>query len=269
MKTATVITGEISMDYFKFGNGAKNLVIIPGLSAESILNYADAVSAAYASATEDFTIYVIDRRSNVPESYTVKDMARDTLVAIDALGLSEIYLFGASQGGMISMEIAVARPELVKKLILGSTSSCFDEEHYNATVGPWVQMAKEGRAEDLYLSFGEALYPQAVFEQARSVLIESAKKITDKDLKKFIIIAEGIRGFDLTGDISKIACPVLVLGANDDNVVGGQASHIIYDQLAGRGDCEIYMYDGFGHAVYDLAPDYRERMLKFFLAGCQ
>ena len=126
MKTATVITDEISMDYFKFGNGAKSLVIIPGLSAESILNYADAVSAAYASATEEFTIYVIDRRSNVPESYTVKDMARDTLVAIDALGLSEIYLFGASQGGMISMEIAVARPELVKKLILGSTSSCFD-----------------------------------------------------------------------------------------------------------------------------------------------
>jgi phosphoglycerate kinase len=60
-----------------------------------------------------------------------------------------------------------------------------------------------------------------------------------------------------------------VVFANDDNVVGAQASHIIYDQLAGREDCELYMYDGFGHAVYDLAPDYRERMLKFFLAGCQ
>ena len=25
------------------------------------------------------------------------------------------------------------------------------------------------------------------------------------------------------------------------------------------------MYDGYGHAVYDLAPDYRERMREFLI----
>ena len=26
---------------------------------------------------------------------------------------------------------------------------------------------------------------------------------------------------------------------------------------------EIYMYDGYGHAAYDMAPDYKERILEF------
>jgi hypothetical protein len=37
----------------------------------------------------------------------------------------------------------------------------------------------------------------------------------------------------------------------------------IRDALAGHPDFEWYLYDGFGHAAYDTAPDYRERLLKF------
>ena len=57
---------------------------------------------------------------------------------------------------------------------------------------------------------------------------------------------------------------MLVIGSNDDNVLGGEASVKIYDKLKDHPGCELYMYDGYGHAVYDLAPDYRERMLNFY-----
>jgi len=48
-------------------------------------------------------------------------------------------------------------------------------------------------------------------------------------------------------------------------VVGGEASQEIADLLKDR-DCTLYMYDGYGHAAYDLAPDYKERILDFLKA---
>ncbi|MBR3040989.1 MAG: alpha/beta hydrolase, partial [Lachnospiraceae bacterium] len=63
---------------------------------------------------------------------------------------------------------------------------------------------------------------------------------------------------------TNIACPVLVLGSKDDVVLGGEASEALFESLKDRPDCELYMYEGYGHAAYDLAPDYKDRMLSFF-----
>ena len=46
----------------------------------------------------------------MPDSYGVDDMARDTAEAIKALKLERVSIFGASQGGMIAMKIAVEYP---------------------------------------------------------------------------------------------------------------------------------------------------------------
>jgi len=263
-KIETVAADDFTMDYFRFGHGEKTLVILPGLSVDSITKYAAAVALAYNRFMKDFTVYVFDRRKELPPVYTIHDIARDTAAAIRTLGLDNICLFGASQGGMIAMSIAIEQPDLVSRLILGSTSSRVTDEQYRVIDG-WVRLAKAGNAKDLYLAFGEAVYPQQVFEHSREMLTESAKGVTEEDLRRFVILAEGIRGFNVTDQLGKIACPVLVLGSNDDQVLGGEASREIAEQLKDRPECELHMYDGFGHAVYDLAPDYKNRMMDFFL----
>jgi len=262
IRIETVAADDFMMDYFRFGHGDQVLVILPGLSVESVMKFADTVASAYASFEDVFTVYVFDRRKELPPVYTIRDIAWDTATAIRALGLDRVCLFGASQGGMIAMSLAIEQPDLISRLILGSTSSHVTDEQFRVIDG-WIQLAKAGRAEDLYLAFGEAIYPQQVFEQAKALLTESAKGVTDEDLRRFVILAEGIRGFDVTDQLEKIACPMLVIGSMDDHVLGGDASEKIAGQLKGRPDCELYMYDGYGHAVYDLAPDYKERMLDF------
>ena len=265
VELGTVTTDSFSMDYMKFGNGDKTMVIVPGLSVDSVMKYSDAVAGAYEQMTEDFTIYLFDRRSDLPSSYSIQDMADDTAAAISELGLTDIYLFGASQGGMISMVIAMDHPDLVSKLILGSTAAGVDQEHYDDVISGWVELAAEGDAEALYLAFGEALYPPEVYKQSTDLLIQSAQSVTQEDLERFVILAESIDGFDVSGRINEITCPVLILGSEDDRVLGGAASQEIYEALSSRPDCELYMYNGYGHAVYDLAPDYRDRMTEFFL----
>ena len=264
IRVETVSADGVLMDYVRFGQGDRTFVILPGLSVDSVMKYADAVAEAYRPMTEDFTVYLFDRRKALPEAYSVYDMARDTAAALRALGLERVSLFGASQGGMIAMTLAIEHPELVGRLILGSTSACIDREHFRC-IERWIHLAESGDAEALFLAFGEALYPRAVFEQSRVVLAAAAKTVTDEDLKRFIILAEGLNGFDVTRRLSQIRCPVLVLGSGDDAVLGGEASERIASAFAGRPDCEIHMYDGYGHAAYDLAPDYRARILRFCL----
>jgi pimeloyl-ACP methyl ester carboxylesterase len=48
-------------------------------------------------------------------------MARDATTLIDALGLERVDLFGFSMGGYVAQQIALDRPELVRRLILVGT----------------------------------------------------------------------------------------------------------------------------------------------------
>ena len=259
----TVKTNRFSMDFFRFGNGNKTLVILPGLSVQSVMGAADAIAEAYRSLTDYYTIYDFDRRTDLPEAYSVRDMARDTAEAFQALGLKQVYLFGASQGGMIALVLAIEHPELVGKMVLGSSSAHVKEDQYSVIEG-WISLAKAGDREGLYLAFGTEIYPPSVFEQVRDALIAAAETVTDSDLKRFIILAEGTKGFDVVSELDKIQCPVLALGVFEDSVLDSDATMEIAEKLDERSDFRLYIYTGYGHAAFDTAPDYRQRILRFF-----
>ena len=72
-----------------------------------------------------------------------------------------------------------------------------------------------------------------------------------------------MEGFDVTDELGKIACPVLCLSSRDDGVFVEGAESEIAEALGGRDDFEQYVYDGFGHAAYDTAPDYKARISAF------
>ena len=244
----TIKTESFTMDYFKFGHGKEIFVILPGLSLQSVMNFADMVAEAYQILADNFTVYVFDRRKELPAYYSVEMMAQDTVKVFRTLGLNRINLFGASQGGMIAMRIAIKQPEIVQKLILGSTSACVEEAQYK-TVEKWIQMARSGKKKELCLAIGESLYPKDVFEQMRGILDEAAKSVTDVELHRFIILAESLKGFGTMVDLEKIACPVFVIGSKDDRVLGADATVRITEYLNKRKDFAFYMYDGYGHAA--------------------
>ncbi len=261
--TEKIETPDFTMNYFKFGSGSRTFVILPGLSVQSVMNSAAAVAEAYDSMADEFTIYVFDRRSELPHTYSVYDMAHDTAEAMIALGLHDVYLFGASQGGMMAMVIAVEYPELVRKLALGSSAAKIYKSQYRAVEG-WIDMAKRKDPVNLYLDFGQKIYPPDVFDQYREALISAGKSVTEDELKRFIILAEGMHGFDISEKLKEIRCPVLAIGAVDDAVLGPYAAEEIARRLESKPDFDIHLYDGYGHASFDTAPDYKERLLKFF-----
>ncbi len=259
---STVKTPSFEMDYLRFGKGESVFVILPGLSVKSVLGSASAIARQYARIAEKHTVYLFDRRKALPSRCTVENMADDTAEAMDALGLRGVYLFGASQGGMIAEVIAIKRPDLVGKLILGSTACRVTEERFRV-LDRWIALSKTGDRVGLYLDFGESIYPEDVFLKYRDALVLIAGTVSDEELRRFEILAEGMRDFDVTDEIGKLRCPVLVLGARDDGVLGPDAADEIARALPQNDGSLTYIYDGFGHAAFDTAPDYCEMIISF------
>lgn len=256
----TVSVGDIEMDYAVFGNGEKNFVILPGLSVHSVMGSADAIAEAYKEFTEEYTVYVFDRTKELREGYTIEDMAADTAAAMKALNIQNADIFGASQGGMIAMYIAIDHPELVHKMVLGSTLAR-PNETFEHIANEWMQLARDKDEEGLLASFADNVYSEATLKEYRDYLISSNLGITDEEYERFLIQAEACMSFNCYDKLSDIKCPVLVLGSEGDQVVTAEGSEEIADALG----CEIYLYDAnYGHGVYDEAPDYKERCMNFF-----
>ena len=263
--TGVVKKDEIEMEYCRFGTGNSVFVILPGLSIQSVMGAGDAIEEEYAIMRDDFTTYVFDRRKSIPDDYSIYDMADDTVAVIQELGLHDICLFGASQGGMIAMVIAIRYPALVKKLVLGSTSPHV-KPGQREVVDKWIRLAEDKDREGLCSEYGKEIYPPDVYEQNRKFFSDMARTVTDKELDRFVILAKSIRDYDISDELEKIECPVLAIGVNDDPVLGGDATLEIADKLSHRQDFSLYMYSGYGHAAFDTAPDYRKRVYDFIIS---
>jgi pimeloyl-ACP methyl ester carboxylesterase len=71
----------------------------------------------------------------VPDN--VSDMARDTLLFVDALALKQIDLLGFSLGGYVAQEIALLRPRLMRRM---SSPARPPREGRTCTAGPTTCM---------------------------------------------------------------------------------------------------------------------------------
>lgn len=256
IRVAQLSDGEV--EYFTFGRGRKNFLIIPGLSLQSVMLGADAISAAFAAYTEDYTVYVVDRRRAVPEGYTVQAMARELADVLQGLGLEQIDVFGASMGGMIAQCLAVAHPELVNKLVLGSTMARWNETS-RQVIRQWIDLARKQDASGLCRSFAELVYSERFREENSELIASLPAAVTAEELTRFAKIAQGCIEFDIYDRLDEIRCPVFVIGGGEDRVLTAEASVELAEKLA----CPLFLYEGQSHAVYDEAPDYRGRVLDF------
>src|SRR5260370_35712803 len=115
--------------YRRFGGGHPHPLVFLQHFTGTLDNWDPAVTDALASSREVilFDNAGIGRSTGkVPE--TVQGMAAHALAFLDALGLERVDLLGFSLGGMVAQEIALARPSLVRKMLLVGTAPEDEEE---------------------------------------------------------------------------------------------------------------------------------------------
>ena len=257
-KEGSVKINDNSIDYVSFGRGKKPLVIIPGLSLNRVKGAGLSLAYMYRIFAKDYRVYVFDRKEIIKEGYTIKDIAKDMADVMKTLGISEAYVFGVSQGGMIAQYLAIDYPELVEKLVLGVTLSG-QNETVKSVIEKWIRFAQNNDLESFVEDMLLKVYSQRYIRRYRMlipIMIKMSKKV---DMNRFIILAKSCLTCDTYENLNKIKCPVLVLGGKQDKVVTGEASEEIAEKLG----CEIYMYEELGHAAYEEAKDFNKRIYRF------
>ncbi len=259
IQISSIKTASSTLDYAIIKGGPKSLVLLPGLYTKSLMPLAPAVAMQYRRFLGEYTIIMFDRVSEPPAHYTVKEMAADTIRAMDALHIRDAYIMGVSAGGMVAQTIAAKRPDLVKRLVIGSSTPAMTE-HARGILNNWSALAKAGKADELGRSFAELIYTEAFYARHKEAIIASLSGTTEAELKCFAIFADGLCSFDVAANLRAITCPVLAIGGALDRIFPPEQAMQIARQTGGR----FFIFDNYGHAVYDEAPDYLNKVWEFF-----
>lgn len=259
--TQTISTPSAQCECAVFGNGKKPLVILPGLSIKSLMPFARAVADRYKKFLDGYKIYLLDRPLEPPQNCGSDFLAQAAAEALDSLGVKGACVVGISAGGIAAQALAKSRPDLAAKLFLGSTCAKITDTAA-AIIEGWARLAEEEKLSELNQAFAQAVYTPSFYERYKDAIMASLAGATSADLKRFATLARALLGFDASDILPKIKCPILAVGAGLDKIFGADAAPQIA-RLAGT-SARSYMYQNYGHAVYDEAPDYPDRILAFF-----
>ena len=244
-------------------SGGPGLVVI---LAHGFLTDRRVFDAQVAALSPEFRVVGWDQRGfgrtawdGAP--YTFWDSARDCLGLLDELGVKQAVVGGMSQGGMVSLRVALSQPSRVKALVLLATPAAMDPEGAAAVYHQRVaDFTDEARREELLRQFaGQMFGPEERWEPWLG-------RFRELPPKNFAAAIETLKGReDLAGRLGQIGCPALVIhGANDERVPLAQAEQLCKGL---RGAAPLVTIEGAGHAPGVTHPDQVNGPLLAFLRG--
>ncbi|MDY6367140.1 MAG: alpha/beta hydrolase [Clostridia bacterium] len=248
-----VKNGEVPV--IKFGEGEKTLIILPGLSYDGVAELKDAIEQSYSLFCDKYTVYLIERNVNPCRGYTIENVADDVYDAATELGVKGADVFGVSMGGAAAQMLAVKYKGFVHSLVLGSTF-CRINDNMRKVIGEWKVLAYDVKT--LTKNFAEKVYSESTLKKYEDVLTVPPIFTEDKS-KRFEIYCSACLNFDVYERLNELPAKTFVIGAAEDKVTTPAAAK----EIAQKSGAKYYEYKTFGHAVFDEATDYKQRILDF------
>ena len=120
--TQYVEANGIRFAYRRFGN-PQGVPLVMNIHFTGTMDHWDPAVTDGLAQTREVILFnnagISSSSGTVPES--IEEMAANAAAFIDALGLKQVDVLGFSMGGLIAQELALARPRLVRRLILVGT----------------------------------------------------------------------------------------------------------------------------------------------------
>ena len=185
---------------------------------------------------------------------TVTEMARDAISFCDALELTEIDLLGYSLGGMVAQDLALLRPQLVRRLVLAGTGPRGGGQlmHGWAPDVARVARAKDNGPDDLLWLFFE--HTETSRKLGREYLGRAfGERKEDRDEPNGDQVAEaqydaivewGIPDRSKLDRLAGIRQPTLVANGDNDTMIPTINTHILGEQLP---NARVRIFPDAGH----------------------
>mgnify|MGYP003407710717 FL=1 len=147
-----------------------------------------------------FNVLVVDLRGHgncnittSPDKYTINLVSKDIIEVLNEVGIEKAHFVGISLGTILIRELAEAYPERMQSMVLaGAVIRLTPRLHF--LIGIANAFKKIVPFMWLYRLFAWILMPKKTHETSRSLFVQEAKKIKQKEF---------LRWLTLTGDIAK------------------------------------------------------------------
>ena len=269
--TRFVDAGGIRFAYRRFGaTGGVPLVFFQHFMG-NLDDHDPALGDAFASDRE---VILFDNAGVASSSGTVPDtieaMAADAITFTGALGLNTIDLVGHSMGGLVAQEVAIARPDLVRRLVLVGTGPRGGEGI--GALPAWVAelfTRKYERQEDMWLPILFA--PTQTSQAAGRSYVDRITARADRDapVSDQSIAAQGaaLAAYGAAKDpsyahLKGLRLPVLVVNGSDDIVIPTINSYILQQF---QPEAELILYPDANHGAHFQSPGLFVRHARIFL----
>lgn len=175
--------------YYEIRGEGKPLVLIAGLATD-LTKY----DGMIAKLSQSYKVVAFDNRgagrTDKPDiPYSIEMMADDTSGLLTLLGIERAHIMGVSMGGRIAIALALQHPELVKSLILVSTSASRSSRTWTSRL--LMAMPKVS----IVRTMGEQ-YPQPYYA--------------------FVRQREASRNYEASDRLNEISVPTLILHGKRD-----------------------------------------------------
>jgi pimeloyl-ACP methyl ester carboxylesterase len=207
---------------------------------------------------------------SVPDN--VSDMARDALRFVDVLGLTGIDLLGFSLGGYVAQEVVLARPRLVRRLVLAGTAPRGAPRIHRWSDDVYALAAQDvldpSRFIRLFFSGSEASRARAMeFLKRISSRTDDRDEPTDlatRDAQLEAIARWGIPDSSKLERLAAITQPTFVANGDNDPMMITDNSRLLAERLP---NAQLRIYPDAGHGFLDQYPEEFGDHVNAFLNG--
>jgi pimeloyl-ACP methyl ester carboxylesterase len=237
--------GGVNTWYDEAGSGEPLVLLHGGMCTNETWG---AQTPAFA---ERFRVVAPERRghghtADVDGPLTYADMANDTIGFLDEVVGRPAHLVGWSDGGIVGLMVAIARPDLVAKLVAIGTN-------YDA-----AGIAPE--AEETFANMAPDSPGVAMFRSLYEMHSPDGPEHWPVVFAKFMEMAQREPHIPVD-DLARITAPTLVL-VGDDDMVSFEHTVALFRAIPGS---ELAVVPGSSHAVVIEKPELLNRLVLDFL----
>jgi 3-oxoadipate enol-lactonase len=194
-------------------------------------------------------------RTAMPEGPpSVEAMADDAAAVLRALDIRSAHVAGFSGGSIISQELALRHPDLVRSLVLQSTWPALDTyfRSWARFVHRLLEIAPSERAflEDFFLWFYTArAHNDGTVDQLIEEVLAFPHKQATEDMQAFLA---AFVAHDTSDRLPKIAAPTLVLAGGRDMTSRPELCRAVADLIP---DARFELMEEEAHQPFQEVPD--------------